>query len=90
MSGLMKIRLNELDDVVGGTLDVVENPHKDYDYANLRTAPGMNSEVIMTVPNGSKVVPTGRIVKENGIDWYEVQVGNAGQSGWIAGSLIGR
>ena len=86
----MKNMINEevLEQVVGGK-DVQVN-NKAASYANLRTEPGLKSNVKTKLNNGDWVGTTGRTVKKDGYVWYEVYVlGAEDFGGWIAGSLIG-
>ncbi len=90
MTDMKNLNVNELDQVVGGTENVVNNPHKGYDYVNCRKEPDLNSEVFFTIPNGTEVFPTGRVVNNNGFDWYEINLAGAYTTGWVAGHLIGK
>ena len=70
--------------------DIVNNSHAGYSYANCRVNPGLDSDILFTIPNGTRVFTTGRVVNRNGFDWYEVHLAGAYDYGWIAGHLIGR
>ena len=70
--------------------DIVNNSHAGYSYANCRENPGLDSDILFTIPNGTRVFITGRVVNKNGFDWYEVHLAGAYDYGWIAGHLIGR
>ena len=70
--------------------DIVNNSHAGYSYANCRVNPGLDSDILFTIPNGTRVYTTGRVVNRNGFDWYEVHLAGAYDYGWIAGHLIGR
>ena len=83
-----KINDEMLENVVGGK-DVQVN-NKQASYANLRTAPGLKSNVKVKLDNGEWVCTTGKTEKKDGYVWYEVYViGAEDLGGWIAGSLIG-
>ena len=83
-----KINDEMLENVVGGKDVQVRN--KQASYANLRTAPGLKSDVKMKLDNGDWVGTTGRKITKDGYTWYEVYVlGAEDCGGWIAGSLIG-
>lgn len=83
-----KINDEVLENVIGGK-DVQVN-NKAASYANLRTAPGLNSKVKLKLDNGDWVGTTGRKEDKDGYTWYEVYVlGCEDLGGWIAGSLIG-
>ena len=86
----MMNRMNDemLENVVGGKDVQVQN--KAASYANLRTAPGLKSDVKMKLDNGDWVGTTGKTEKKDGYVWYQVYVlGCEDCFGWIAGSLIG-
>ena len=70
--------------------DIVNNSHAGYAYANCRKHPGLDSEVLFTIPNGTRVYTTGNVAHRDGFDWYEVHLAGAYDYGWIAGHLIGR
>ena len=70
--------------------NIVNNSHAGYSYANCRENPGLNSDVLFTIPNGTRVYTTGRVAHKDGFDWYEVHLAGAYDYGWIAGHLIGR
>ena len=88
---VMKELNNEmLAKVIGGKKNVVHNPHKGYSYVNCRREPRLDAEVYFTIPNGTEVFPTGNVVHNDGIDWYEINLAGAYTYGWVAGHLIGR
>ena len=70
--------------------DIVNNRHAGYAYANCRKHPGLDSEVLFTIPNGTRVYTTGNVSHKNGYDWYEIHLAGSYDYGWIAGHLIGR
>ena len=70
--------------------DIVNNRHAGYSYANCRENPDLESEILFTIPNGTRVYPTGKVVNNDGFDWYEIHLAGAYDYGWIAGHLIGR
>ena len=83
-----KINADALENVVGGKDVQVNNPS--VPYANLRTAPGLDSDVKLRLDNGDWVGTTGKKVTKDGYTWYQVYVLGAEDCfGWIAGSLIG-
>jgi len=83
----MKINDNILENVTGGATRTVHNDT--VNYANCRTAPGLNSDTYFRIPNGTQVETTGRKVQKDGYVWYEIMLAGAYDTGWIAGSLIG-
>ena len=89
MTAMKKVDMDNLQEVTGGQENVVYNPHKGYNFANCRKMPGLDQPVMVEVPNGTTILPTGRIVNKDGIDWYEVQVSEGSECGWMAASLIG-
>ena len=62
-----------LEQVVGGKKNVVHNPHRGYNYVNCRKKPGVHQPVYFTIPNGEEVFPTGKKVRKDGFDWYEIK-----------------
>ena len=83
-----KINDEALSGVVGGKDVQVHNTS--VPYANLRTAPGLDSDVMMKLNNGEWVGTTGKTKTKDGYTWYQVYVlGSEDCFGWIAGSLIG-
>lgn len=89
MTKYNKLNEKELEQVVGGKENVVHNPHKGYAYVNCRKEPSLKADVFFTIPNGTEVYPTGRIVNNDGFDWYEINLAGAYDYGWVAGHLIG-
>ena len=87
MTDMNKMNAAELENVTGGARRTVHNDA--VSYANIRRAPGLNSEVILKFPNGDTVETTGNKVTKDGYVWYEIMLAGAFDSGWIAGSLIG-
>ena len=87
MTDIRKINDTELNDVVGGKRVVVHNDS--VNYANVRVTPGLNTEVLFTVKNGTELYTTGNKITRDGYTWYEVNLAGAYDYGWIAGSLIG-
>ncbi len=88
MADMNKINADSLENVTGGKDVQVHNDA--VPYANLRTAPGLDSPVKVRLDNGDWVGTTGRKVTKDGYVWYEVFVHGAEDlGGWIAGSLIG-
>jgi len=89
MNEMNKLNAKALENVVGGTKNVVYNDHKGYEYVNCRKAPGLDAEIFFTIPNGTEVFPTGNVVYKDGFDWYEIHLAGAYDYGWVAGHLIG-
>ena len=86
----MKNMINEeaLEQVVGGREVQVYNNAASY--TNLRTAPGLSSDVKLKLRNGDWVCTTGGVITKDGYTWYQVYVlGAEDCGGWIAGSKIG-
>ena len=89
MKDMNQLSEQELEKVAGGQMNVVNNTNKGYTYANCRKEPSLASEVIFTIPNGTEVFPTGKVVFNDGINWYEINLAGAYDYGWVAGNLIG-
>jgi hypothetical protein len=88
MSDINKINDESLESVSGGKEVQVHNDA--VPYANLRTAPGLDSRVKLKLDNGDWVGTTGKKEYKDGYTWYQVYVvGSEDCFGWIAGSLIG-
>lgn len=90
MEEMNKLNKEALDEVVGGMKDVVYNDHPGYPYANCRKHPGLDAEILFTIPNGTRVFPTGKVVYKDGYNWYEINLAGAYTYGWVTGHLIGR
>ena len=90
MTDMNRINAQELEQVTGGQMNVVYNPHEGYPYVNCRKEPSLSAESFFTIPNGTEVFPTGRVVYNDGINWYEINLAGAYDYGWVAGHLIGR
>lgn len=86
MSDMNQIRDENLDNVVGGKIRVINN--RDASYANIRSNAGLGSSVLFTMKNGEKVDTTGNRIHRDGFDWYEIYL-DGGRYGWIAGHFIG-
>ena len=87
MTDIKKINEEALENVVGGARRIVHNDS--VNYANIRRTPGLNTEVLFTVKNGTELTTTGNKITRDGYTWYEVMLAGAYDYGWIAGSLIG-
>ena len=88
MSEINKLNDEVLEEVTGGASRRVSNDAASY--ANLRTAPGLDSDVKMKLKNGTWVETTGKKRTKDGYTWYQVYVPDSEDLfGWIAGSLIG-
>ena len=84
---MKKINDDALENVTGGKTVTVHNDS--VNYANIRRTPGLNTEVLFTVKNGTQLMTTGNKITRDGYTWYEVMLAGAFDYGWIAGSLIG-
>ena len=89
MTEMNKINAEALENVAGGKYENRTVKNDAVNYANIRKAPGLSSEVFFTAKNGQEVTITGNKVKKDGYVWYEVMLAGAYDKGWIAGSLIG-
>ena len=87
MPEMQKINEAVLDHITGGVTKTVKNSSAGY--ANIRRAPGLRSDIFLTVKNGEEVSLTGNRVKRDGYVWSEIYLAVAYDYGWIAGSLIG-
>ena len=81
-----KTNLNdqELENVSGGEYRVVNTG--DSRNAAIRSAPGLNTPIIGSLPNGTWANTTGRFVRVDGRNWAEI---NSPMWGWIKGSILG-
>ena len=77
----------ELENVAGGVQRVIDTEGASA-YANIRVAPGLGSDVMLSLRNGAHVFTTGRTEYKDGYTWYEL-TSDEHPNGWIAGSLIG-
>ena len=85
---MKKINEEALENVTGGATRKVYNDA--VPYANLRTAPGLDSSIKLRLDNGDLVETTGKKEYKDGYVWYQVYVIGAEDCfGWISGSLIG-
>ena len=84
---MKKINDEAHENVTGGKTVTVHNDS--VNYANIRRTPGLNTEVLFTVKNGTQLMTTGNKITRDGYTWYEVMLAGAFDYGWIAGSLIG-
>ena len=87
MSEMKKLNEDILRNVVGGARVTVQNDS--VGYANIRIAPGLSSEILAQVPNGTALIATGERVQKDGYLWCKVHLVSGSDDGWIAGSLIG-
>lgn len=87
MSEMNKVDVDELEEVAGGKIVTVNN--NAVNYAHVRYAPGLNSQVASKVYNGTKLRITGTKSKKDGYVWYEATLLDGSEKIWIAGSLIG-
>ena len=90
MAEMNKLNAEALEKVAGGQMNVVNNPHEGYPYVNCRKEPSLSAESFFTIPSGTEVFPTGRVVYNDGINRYEINLAGAYDYGWVAGHLIGR
>ena len=84
---MKKINDEALENVTGGKTVTVHNDS--VNYANIRRTPGLNTEVLFTVKNGTEVWTTGEKVTKDGYTWYKIVLPSGSDEAWIAGSLIG-
>ncbi len=54
--------------------------------AAVRIVPGLNAEIIGSLPNGTVANTTGRFVRADGRNWAEIDYP---MYGWIKGSILG-
>ena len=81
-----KTNLNdqELENVSGGEYRVVNTG--DSRNAAIRSAPGLNTPIIGSIPNGTWANTKGRFTHVDGRNWAEI---NYPMYGWIKGSILG-
>ena len=81
-----KTNLNdqELENVSGGEYRVVNTD--DSRNAVIRSAPGLSTPIIGSLPNGTWANTTGRFTRADGRNWAEI---NFPMWGWIKGSILG-
>ncbi len=84
MSEKININEQELENVSGGEYRVVNTG--DSRNAAIRSAPGLNTPIIGSLPNGTWANTTGRFTHVDGRNWAEI---NAPMWGWIKGSILG-
>ena len=84
MSEKININEQELENVSGGEYRVVNTG--DSRNAAIRSAPGLNTPIIGSLPNGTWANTTGRFTHVDGCNWAEI---NAPMWGWIKGSILG-
>ena len=89
MTGTNTLTMKALESVTGGKKNVVHNPHKGYAYVNCRKRPGLNEPVLLKIPNGETVFPTGKRVKKDGFTWVQINLAGGYDYGWVAAHLIG-
>ena len=89
MTEMNKINDAALENVAGGKYQTSSIQNDAVNYANIRKAPGLDSEILFTARNGWEVTLTGNKVKKDGYVWYEIILSSPSDTGWIAGSLIG-
>ncbi len=80
------ISVNSISDLTGLTAVAGAG---DGDGVNVRSAPGMSSDVVTTVPDGTVVnlrVDVLDTVQQDGVRWWPVSVN--GKDGWIAGTYL--
>ena len=59
----------------------------DGDGARLRDGPGLAAAILLVLPEGAAVVPTGAPRRADGLDWSPVEYG--GDPGWVASRFLG-
>ena len=74
----------ELENVSGGEYRVVNTG--DSRNAAIRSAPGLSTPIIGSLPNGTWANTTGRFTRADGRNWAEI---NFPMWGWIKGSILG-
>ena len=74
----------ELENVSGGEYRVVNTG--DSRNAAIRSAPGLNTPIIGSLPNGTWANTTGNFTRADGRNWAEI---NYPMWGWIKGSILG-
>ena len=81
-----KINLNDqdLENINGGEGRIVNTG--DSRDAAIRSAPGLSTTIIGSLPNGTMANTTGRFVRVDGRNWAEI---NYPMWGWIKGSILG-
>lgn len=84
MSETINVNDKELENVSGGEYRVVNTG--DSRNAAIRSAPGLNTPIIGSLPNGTWANTTGRFTHVDGRNWAEI---NAPMWGWIKGSILG-
>ena len=84
MSEKTTVNDQELENVNGGMYCTVNTG--DSRNAAIRIAPGLNTEIIGSLPNGTVANTTGRFTRVDGRNWAEI---NYPLYGWIKGSILG-
>lgn len=84
MSEKTNINEQELAGVNGGMYRVVNTG--DWRDAAIRSAPGLSTPIIGSLPNGTWANATGRFTHVDGRNWAEI---DAPMWGWIKGSILG-
>ena len=79
-----KLLDQELENVSGGVYRVVNTG--DERNAAIRVAPGLNTVIIGSLPNGTMANTTGNFVRADGRNWAEIDYP---MRGWIKGSILG-
>ena len=84
MSDKTNINEQELENVSGGMYRVVNTG--DWRDAAIRSAPGLSTQIIGSLPNGTWANATGRFTRVDGRNWAEI---DSPMWGWIKGSILG-
>ena len=84
MSEKENLKDHELENVSGGDYRMVNTG--DYRNAAIRSAPGLSTPIIGSLPNGTYCNTTGRFTRRDGRNWAEI---NSPMWGWIKGSILG-
>ena len=79
-----RITDQELENVNGGMNCIVNTG--DSRNAAIRIVPGLNAEIIGSLPNGTVANTTGRFTYADGRNWAEIDYP---VRGWIKGSILG-
>ena len=84
MSDKEIIKEQELENVSGGEYRTVNTG--DSRNAAIRSAPGLSTPIIGSLPNGTWANTTGRFIRVDGRNWAEI---DSPMWGWIKGSILG-
>ena len=89
MDNMKELNLNEMENVTGGRLLIVNTGIEGVN-AVIRKEPRKDSGRIGSIPNGTQVeVDVSTITYDPGSGRSFVKVVSAGRTGWVASSLVG-